>query len=363
MRGPWRQAEGEQSPLAAAAWLPLAPVSLAVRVGAAVHRASWERGLRTPRRLPCRVVSVGGLTVGGSGKTPLAAWVAAGLRARGQGVVVATRGHGRRHREPVIVLSDGRHAFCDGEHPGDEPLVLVAQSPGTPVIVSRDRGVAGLRAVSAFDADVLVLDDGFQHHRLARDVELVVFDGHFGVGNGRVLPRGPLREGPRVLVRADGVVVLDPPLAPRATALLERHGSGAEHFTGHRRLVGTRPLEGGAVAPIEHLAGERIGILSGVANPAGVRRSLEAVGARIVAERARGDHHQFRPRDLRGLDRRPDLWVTTEKDAVKILPSWLGGVDLRVLVMRLELPRGGELLDWLAARIAPNATGEERAAG
>ena len=128
-------------------------------------------------RLPCRVISVGNLGVGGTGKTPTAAWLAAGLQRRGYRVVLASRGYARKGREPILTVSDGRFLHATVEQAGDEPFVLAAHAPGVPVLVGSDRALVGQRALSAHGAEILVLDDGFQHHRLERDLDVIVCDG------------------------------------------------------------------------------------------------------------------------------------------------------------------------------------------
>ncbi|MAE93729.1 MAG: tetraacyldisaccharide 4'-kinase, partial [Deltaproteobacteria bacterium] len=211
MRRPaWFEATLEEGrPVAMAA---LTALSWLYGAGAAAHRLAYERGWRTRRRLGCKVISVGNLVSGGAGKTPTAAWVACALRARGHRVVLASRGFGGDDRDPVRVVSDGRHVSGRIEGAGDEALLLAALAPGVPVLVGSRRDLVGQRAVAAFDAHILVLDDGFQHHRLARDVDLVTVHGAAGFGNGRLLPRGPLRERPEVLGRAHGIGVVDGPL-------------------------------------------------------------------------------------------------------------------------------------------------------
>jgi tetraacyldisaccharide 4'-kinase len=314
-------------------------------------RAARERGLRPARRLPLAVVSVGNLLVGGTGKTPFAAWLASGLARRGHKVVLASRGYGRRGREPVCVVSDGRFVRADVDRAGDEPLWLAAHAPGVPVLVGRDRAVVGLRALSGFGADLLLLDDGFQHHRLARDLDFVCFDGSFGLGNGRLLPRGPLREPLAALRRADALAVVDGPLPEADAARIEAAAPGARWLALRRRPASLRPLAGGAAAPPESLAGAAVGLLSGVARPRGVRASLERLGARVVAERLFPDHHRYRRSDLAGLASEAPLWVTTEKDALKIPPGWAAGADLRVLAQALEVEEGPALLDWVEQRL------------
>jgi tetraacyldisaccharide 4'-kinase len=341
----------EQTPAQRLALLPLAGVSLLWRAAAAVHRGLYRRGWLRERRLECRVVSVGSLLAGGTGKTPVAAWLAARLYERGHRVVLASRGWGRRGREPVCVVSDGRRLCCEPAAAGDEPLVLAAATPGVPVLVGRDRGVVGMRAMADFAAEVLVLDDGHQHHRLRRDLCILTLDADLGFGNGRVLPRGPLREGPAALAAADALIVLDGELRRADEALLARHAPDLRRVRAVRRGVGLRQLAGGSSEAPACLAARKVGMLAGIARPASFRRSLEALGAEVVAQRIFADHHRYSPHDLAGLAAGADTWVTTAKDAVKILPSWLDGLDLRVLDVELEVAAGGDFIDWVEQRL------------
>jgi len=314
----------------------------------ALHRRGW---LRT-RRLACRVVSIGSPVAGGTAKTPIAAWVASRLHARGERVVLATRGYGRSGREPVVVLSDGRHVRASLAEAGDEPSLLVGLAPGVPVLVGPDRSVVGLRAVSTFNAEVLVLDDGMQHHRLARDLEIVTLDGREGLGNGHVLPRGPLRERLGSLGRADAVVVVDGPLDDADEARLQRHAPGAHRATARRRPRALRPLAGGPGEAPASLAGREVGLLSAIARPASLRRTVEALGARVVAERSFPDHHPYAPADVAGLAAEAPRWVTTEKDAVKLRPDWLEpGVEVAALAIELVVDDAEAFVEWIEARV------------
>lgn len=357
MRAHWLEAR-EQSTGWRAALLPLSLAALGYRAGARLHRAAYERRLVRRRRLPCRVVSVGGLTVGGSGKTPVSAWIAAALRDRGHRVALASRGYRRAIRHSrVALVSDGRFVRANLAEAGDEPLLLAAHAPAVPVLVGADRGAVGMHAIAAFGSEVLVLDGGFAHHRLARDVEIVCFDGAFGLGNRRLLPRGPLRESPSGLRRADAFLIVDGPLPETDASLLERVAPGVPKFAAWRRPTGLRGLAGGPAASPEVLAGARVGLLAGLACPDGFRRSLTMLGAEVVAERLFRDHHLYRPSDLRGLRREAPVWVTTEKDALKILPDWVGGSDVRVLRIGLDVEGPTRLLGWLEARLRATAPG------
>lgn len=325
---------------------PLVPVSWLYALAATIARRARGRRFRAPVRLACRVVSVGNLSVGGSGKTPAAAWIAARLRESGHPVVLASRGYGRRGRDPVVVVSDGRFVRAGIDEAGDEALLLAAHATGVPVLVGRDRAWVGLRAIAAFGADVLVLDDGLQHHRLARDVEIVCFDGA-GLGNGRVFPRGPLREPLAALRGTDAVLVVDGPLADADATAIRRAAPRAMWFAARRRPVSLRPLAGGAGFPPAALAGQSVGLLAGIARPAGFRHTLESLGANVIATRVFPDHHRYRERDLAGLVDEAKRWVTTEKDAAKILPRFAGAADVRVLDIELEPEDPQGLVDWV----------------
>lgn len=342
-RAVWLE-ERDESLLRRAMLLPLVPLSWIYAGCAWLHRGLYRAGLRRRSHFPGRVVSVGNLVVGGAGKTPLAAFIATGLRRRGYRVAILSRGSGRSKADAVTVVSDGRHVHSRQEVAGDEAMVLAAHAAGVPVLVGRDRALVSWRALSVFGAEVLVLDDGFQHHRLHRDVDVVAFDGGLGFGSGHVLPRGPLREPASALANAQIVGVVDGPLAATDSARIERLSPSSTRFEARRVPRDLRPLGGGeAVSPSE-LDGIEVGMLAALANPRGFRRSLEALGAKIVAERLFRDHHSYRRRDLRGLAKMAPLWVTTEKDAVKLLPFWSGGADMRVLRIGIELSEPEQLL-------------------
>src|SRR5258706_12726616 len=230
-------------------------------------------------------------------------------------------------------------------------MLLAAQARGVPVLVGRDRGLVGLRALSAFGADVIVLDDGFQHHRLHRDLDILTFDGGLGLGNRRVLPRGPLREPLGALARAQAIGVVDGPLPARDERLIAWRAPHALRAATRRTPSQLRPLVGGAALPLAELSGASVGLLAGVARPESVRRTLAELGARIVAERLFRDHHRFRARDLAGLAELAPRWITTEKDAVKLVPSWAGRARIEVLAIELTVEEPAAFLDWLEARL------------
>jgi tetraacyldisaccharide 4'-kinase len=333
---------------------PLVPAGWFYGAAARWNRKRHQSNNRR-RTLPIRVVSVGNLVVGGTAKTPMAAWLARSLHRRGLKVALASRGYGRQRQsgtaDPVVAVSDGKHVFSRAEWAGDEPMLLAGRVPGVPVLVGADRYQVGLRAFSAFGAEVLVLDDGFQHHALTRDIDIVTIDGRFGFGNGYVLPRGPLREPFSALRVVDAFAVIDGPLQPADRARLEQAAPSAPRFDAERIPAALRPLRGGVGEPVDRLDGAEVGVLAAIARPDSLVETLGRLGARVVAQRTFGDHHRYRAADLRGLSREAPLWVTTEKDAVKITPEWVGGADLRVLSLDLRVADPEAVLDWISRRL------------
>jgi 3-deoxy-D-manno-octulosonic-acid transferase len=345
--------EGEQSLWRAAARLTLAPASWLFGAGTLLHRALYAHGALRRRVLPIGVVSVGNLVAGSAGVGLTATWIANALHRRGHRVALAARGSdgARRGRDAVLVVSDGRFVKSRVEVAGASAMILAAHSPGIPVLVGHDRFHVGVRAASAFGTEVLVLDDGFQCHPLERDVDVVAIDGQSGFGTRWPMPSGLLREPARALRRAGIVGVIDGPLDGKDSEVLQRFGSGAFRFAAHRRPISVRPLQGGAADLPEVLDGAAVGLISGLARPTSLRNTVEQLGAKIVTERNFKDHHRYGPRDMRYLYRNAPLWITTERDAIKINPDWIGRADVRVLSIKLEVVQEGLLLDWLEASL------------
>lgn len=298
------------------AWL-LLPVGLLFFLAVAVRRRLYQSGFFKRERLPVPVVVIGNITVGGSGKTPLTIWLALALRAAGRHPGIVSRGHGRAD-DAVKKVGAGDTAV----DVGDEPL-LIFQRTACPVFVGRDR-VAAARALLAAHAecDMILADDGLQHYRLARDVEIVVCDER-GVMNGWPLPAGPLREPVSRLRHADALV-----LNGRCPAALP----GVPVF--RMDLEGTRfhrlddPTQ---TATAADLAGKRLHALAGIGNPQRFFAHLEALGL-ACATQAFPDHHRYAGADFPSTG---DAIVTTEKDAVKFpadlpLPVWVLPVVARI---------------------------------
>jgi tetraacyldisaccharide 4'-kinase len=282
--------------------LALLPLALLFRLLSAVRALLYRSGVKRSERLPVPVIVVGNIFIGGTGKTPLTIWLAEALRAAGMRPGVISRGHGGAESAPREVTPASRPLEV-----GDEPLLIAARA-GCPVVVGRKRAEAG-RALLALhpEVDVIVTDDGLQHYALGRDIEIVLFDGR-GVGNGWLLPAGPLREPPSR--QRDFTVVNAPELTP---ALIQAVGGRpfrmqlAGEFAEPLNRPGERVL-------LAQLAGKRIVAAAGIGNPGRFFAMLRAAGL-TIGELPLPDHHDFLDRPFDRVD--ADVILITEKDAVK----------------------------------------------
>ena len=280
----------------------LAPLYGAV---AGLRRGLYRRGWLRSRQVPVPVIVVGNITAGGTGKTPLTIALVERLREAGWKPGVASRGYGRdeagsaRWVTPDLAPGLG----------GDEP-VLIAWKTGVPVRVDRDR-VAAARALLAAGCDVVVCDDGLQHYRLARDIEIEVVDAQRRYGNGLLMPAGPLRE-PAARARDCDFRVVN--LGQASDAGQVPPGSGFGEWTMRLRIDSARPLRGGRERPLHGFSGQRVHAVAGIAHPQRFFQMLRARGIGVVPH-AFADHHRYQASDLSFGSELPVLM--TEKDAVK----------------------------------------------
>jgi tetraacyldisaccharide 4'-kinase len=301
------------------------------------------------KTLPGFVVSVGNITVGGTGKTPAVSMLAGWARQEGYRTAVLSRGYGGSYQSDVLEVSDGVRVKATAQEAGDEPYLLAKKLQGTPVIVSKKRFAAGMYARERFGCDLFILDDGFQHVTLKRDLDLVLIDGNDGFGNGHLLPLGPLREPIAQLARADAYVITrcrnssagDPLLA-----FLKERFPGKPVF--HGEHIPERvlfPSGDGAQSPL-FLGGKRVLAFAGLARPRVLRETLTRLGADVVHFREFRDHHPFTYEDLQdlilakeGMD--AEYLITTEKDWVRMGHLVSGRPDVGYLQVRFRL-KGGE---------------------
>lgn len=334
---------GETSgPLASAGRSTLDVASRLYALGVGLRNVAFDRGWKAIRRVDVPVISIGNLTLGGTGKTPMVEWVARWLRERDVRVAILSRGYGQE---------GGLN---------DEGRVLEENLPDVPHLQGRDRAALARIAVEELESQVIVLDDGFQHRRLARDLDVVLLDALEPFGLGKIFPRGLLREPVRSLRRAGVVVLSRGDLIDPTTRAAIR--SEAERRSGPLRWVETRqaPLgvidaEGGG-EPLESLPPRRVAAFCGIGNPHGFRRTLEKLGVAPVGFRSFSDHHPYSSADVGDLARwagslGADLLLTTQKDLVKLRTTAIGPIPLRALRIGLEVMDGGTILNEALSRL------------
>ncbi|MDA8100035.1 MAG: tetraacyldisaccharide 4'-kinase [Nitrospiraceae bacterium] len=322
--------------------LILSVLSMPYRFAVALRDWGYRSGVLRTNRLPCRVISVGNLTLGGTGKTPAVMAVAEVLLRKGRKPSILSRGYGRSAGDAVTVVSDGKGAKAGVAQSGDEPALMAARMQSVPVIVGRDRFEAGMTAVQRFHPDTAILDDGFQHRRLKRDVDIVLIDASDPFGNGKLFPAGILREPLASLRRASLVLITRTDMAADLRGLKEQ----IARFT-KAPLVSSRHAPAylydtatGEEKPLTALRGTAVFAFAGIARPAAFLRLLASLGADVRGRSVYPDHYAYAKDDLADLfqqavDCGAVLVVTTEKDSVKLAGMapegiWALRIDLEV---------------------------------
>ena len=282
------------------------------------------RSVCMQKRLPYKVISIGNITVGGTGKTPAAIALAEEAKKRGFLSVVITRGYRGKAKGPCFINNGGR-VVLSVEEAGDEPVVMAQRLKNVPVVKSADRYEGGLFAARHFGNQNLpllfILDDGFQHWRLARDVDIVLVDGQNPFGNRKMLPVGPLRGPLTELKYADILVITKKRNEPLAAELKEINREAPVYFASHE-ITGLRD-PGGSLTDIGIMKGKNVLAFCGIANPGSFLNTLSTLDCSIADLKKYRDHYRYNQRDMSDLEemgRRlgADLLITTEKDMVKI---------------------------------------------
>jgi tetraacyldisaccharide 4'-kinase len=292
------------------------PYLLIIRLRAIAYSA----GVFSSRRLDRPVISVGNLTVGGTGKTPAVAMLAQYFIARGKRVVVLSRGYGGTLRGRVWIVADGRDMLLNAEAAGDEPYLLAATVPGLAVVVGADRYRAGLLAMERLAPDIFILDDGFQHLRLARDLNILLLDSMRPFSNGKTLPAGLLREPPSAAERADLIIYTRCSSGEELDRFPAIPACRAFHH-----LAGVTPLGGGEPRPFADLNNLRGVAFAGIADPVPFFHDLEEEGLTLAARLSFPDHCRYGEKEVAQIlgasaSHGADYLITTEKDGVKLGP-------------------------------------------
>ncbi len=342
----------------------------------AVRGFLYRTGILRRFPLGIQVISIGNVTAGGTGKTPVTEIFARTLAAEGRKVAILSRGY-RRKEAPLwvrlftqvvtkpLVVSDGKRVLLDSATGGDEPYMLASNLPGVAVVVDRDRVKAGRYAIQRLGCDTIILDDGFQYQKLKHSTEVVLVDSTNPFGNGNMLPRGILREPARHLKRAD--IVFLTKCRGDVSAVREeirRYNTTARIVECNHAPKSLKDVWSREEYPLDWLKGKTTCTLSGIASPKGFENSLRHLGAKVVWCERYADHHRYDASEVlyalnRTADMGADALVTTEKDAVRFPRFETTPVKCLYLRIAIEILSGAEsfqsIIDRICFRSRPSA--------
>lgn len=308
-----------------------------------LRRWLYSKGILRTRHLPCKVISVGNVVAGGSGKTPAVIAIARMLKERSDlRMAILSRGYHSKTRSPAVV-SDGERILLDSAEAGDEPYLLSQSLPGIPVLIGKDRVETGSMAVHRWDSQTVILDDGFQYLKLARDVDIVTVDATRPFGLEHALPRGYLREPLSVLNRADLILLTRVDQCSNLDFVRDRLTQIApsvpvcESIHKPRSL---RSLDTGQEMGLDAIKDKRVLAVCGIANPLSFAETLRSLEAEEVELLSFPDHHEYPPSSIEIIQQQAkdlgiEMIITTEKDAMKL--RLIAGYSMLSLTMDLEL--------------------------
>ncbi len=318
-------------------------------LGQRFHLWAYRYGLFSRRKLDCRVISVGNLTLGGTGKTPFVMMIAEILRGNGFKPAILSRGYGGKSADPVNVVCDGKQTLLSPEQVGDEAVMMAEKLKNVPVLTGPDRYRTGRYALEHFAVDTLILDDGFQHLALSRDLNILLFDHSQPFGNGQLFPAGEMREPAEEIRRADMVCFTRCSRGGGSNFDAQLLGSIPQLKT-HLRLDSVLRMDG-EILDLEILKDEPVAAFCGIAKPAGFKQILLDSQMQLKFFKAFPDHHPYTLRDIEELEARAlkegaRFLLVSEKDAVKLKAMKFTLPVLKV-VIELEILEGRETFDKL----------------
>ena len=355
-------------------WLVLAflrVLSVLYEAGVRLKLAAYTYHILPKTKLDCCVISIGNITVGGTGKTPTAQKVALMIQKMGYNVVILNRGYRSHWKEKIGVVSDGKKIYMTAYEAGDEAFLMAKQLPGIPVVIGKERAITGQFAVDKFNAEVIILDDGYQHWQLVRDLDVVLIDTLNMFGNGSILPRGTLREPLKNLNRASLFLLTkcdqSSPIS-RATLCdaLHRYKPGAPIVESIHKpcdfieIADWYKSDSSKALPLTALKGQQVMVFSAIGNPSSFEQTMAAEGLDIIEAIRYPDHHDYGMVEMqyimeRAISKKVKALVTTGKDAVKIPTEFIylhREVPLYILDMEIQITSGQkEFEDTITAAI------------
>jgi tetraacyldisaccharide 4'-kinase len=344
--------EGERIPLFQRFLLFVLSIlySIPVKTGEAFYR----KKIFKQKKLPCKVVSIGNITIGGTGKTPMAIYLAETLTGLGYKVVVISRGYRGGAEKKGGIVSNGREILMGPDSSGDEPFMMAARLNNIPVVVGQNRYNAGLLAIRNFNPDIILLDDGFQHRKLFRDIDILLLDSRRPFGNFHLIPRGVLREPVASIDRADSFILtksssLDTGIPDEIKNISKGHPVFTAYnayyfFKINKNVVSTRTIDftNEPSSDFSCMAGKKVVAFSGIAGNSHFRRTLEEFKCDLLEFFGYPDHYRYTFGDIERIsksvsDRRAELVITTEKDFARMDGKFNFPVDIIVVGVKMCL--------------------------
>ncbi|MEK6682728.1 MAG: tetraacyldisaccharide 4'-kinase [Nitrospirota bacterium] len=333
--------------------LPLSFISLFYEIILKIRSFLYSINLFKTRGLNAKVISIGNITVGGTGKTPMVIAVAEVLAKNGKKVAVLSRGYKSIEEGKLKIVSDEKEIKLDPESAGDEPYLIAERLKGVPVITCPDRYESGKYAIENFGADAIILDDGFQNLAVKKDIDILLIDAINPFGNNHLLPRGVLREPLSAFKRADIIIITKADYPENISDIIctvRLYNAHAPIFKASYRPSGLINLATGKEIGVGELNNKSVSIFSGIANPLSFSYLIKNAGAKIIGEFVFNDHHSYTKVNIDKIvgsaGKDVAMIITTEKDAVKIrefikedINIWAIRVDIDILDNRNELER------------------------
>ena len=290
----------------------------------------YNIGFFVSQKLSCKIISIGNISVGGTGKTPAVIFLARLLESRGKRTAVLTRGYGRKSKGTVLV-SDGKGNFASVSDAGDEPVFMANKINQIPIVADENRVRGGTYLIENFNPDIIILDDGFQHRAIERDLDIVLINSQSKNSDSNLLPYGLLREPKSQLKRADIIFLTKTNLGETVSPLT--HNTDLEMFKSIMVPEKTISDTAGNDNPLESLSGKNVFALSGIGDPGSFHSVIANTGAKIVGEEIKPDHYQYLEDDLIIIQQQAsalsaECIVTTEKDLVKIKKFEVGEIPI-----------------------------------
>lgn len=320
----------------------------------------YDNGVLKIRRLPCPVICVGNITAGGTGKTPTVMHLARLFQKRNFRPVVLTRGYKRKSKKPILPVSDGKAILTTPQESGDEPYLIASGLKNVPVVVGADRYITGMFSKEHFDADIFILDDGFQHLKLYRNINILLIDASNPAGNGSMLPAGILREPLAGISRADCIIIsrADEGDKSKAEALVRSYNKKAPVYYSSLKVSGIMDSYRKTYSR-DYINGKSLLLFSGIGNPGSFKRSVIENGGIIKREIRFPDHHWYNNKDMERISLEAERLsaeaiITTEKDMTRINGADLlnnEGLAKPLLTLKVEMCIDKGFDEWILRQV------------